>query len=59
MENYITAIEDFWQIKDSLTVDTTNFKEAKQLVDQIIAELGDGKISVCEKSAGINRVGAL
>jgi 2,3,4,5-tetrahydropyridine-2-carboxylate N-succinyltransferase len=49
MKNYITAIEEFWQIKDSLTKDSKQFKQAKQLINQIIIEMGDGNISVCEK----------
>ena len=49
MENHITAIEKFWQIRDSLHQNSDHFNEAKQLVDQVIAKLGDGKISVCQK----------
>lgn len=49
MENHITAIENFWQIRDSLHQNSDNFNEAKQLVDQVIERLGDGKISVCQK----------
>ncbi|MDP4709459.1 MAG: 2,3,4,5-tetrahydropyridine-2,6-dicarboxylate N-succinyltransferase [Rickettsiaceae bacterium] len=49
MKNYITAIEEFWQIRDSLTKDSKQFKQAKQLVKQIVAELDNGNISVCEK----------
>jgi len=40
MKNYITEIEELWRIKDSLKDDPSNFKKAKQLIDQIIAELG-------------------
>ena len=49
MEKYITAIEEFWQIRDSLNQNSDNFNEVKQLVDQVIAKLGDGEISVCQK----------
>ncbi len=49
MQNYITEIEEFWQNKDSLNKNSIKFKQAKELIDQIIVELGNGKISVCEK----------
>ena len=52
MEKHITAIEEVWQIRDSLHQNSDNFNEVKQLVDQVIAKLGDGKISVCQKIQG-------
>lgn len=56
MKNYITAIEEFWQIRDSLKDNANNFKASKELVDQIIAELGEGKIAVCAKTNGVWKV---
>ncbi|MDG1437288.1 MAG: 2,3,4,5-tetrahydropyridine-2,6-dicarboxylate N-succinyltransferase [Rickettsiaceae bacterium] len=52
MKNYITEIEELWHIKDSLKSDINNFQKAKQLIDKIIGELGNGTISVCEKVNG-------
>ncbi len=49
MQNHITAIEEIWQIRDSLNQDSPNFISSKKIVDEVISELEDGKISVCEK----------
>lgn len=49
MQNHITAIEEIWQIRDSLNQDSPNFTSSKKIVDEVISELEDGKISVCEK----------
>lgn len=49
MQNHITAIEEIWQIRDSLNQDFPNFISSKKIVDEVISELEDGKISVCEK----------
>lgn len=49
MQNHITAIEEIWQIRDSLNKDSPNFISSKKIVDEVISELEDGKISVCEK----------
>ena len=43
MKNYIAEIEVLWGIKDSLKDNSINFKQAKQLIDQIL---------VCEKISG-------
>ena len=49
MQNHITAIEEIWQIRDSLNQDSPNFISSKKIVDEVISELEDGRISVCEK----------
>ena len=49
MQNHTTAIEEIWQIRDSLNQDSLNFISSKKIVDEVISELEDGKISVCEK----------
>ena len=49
MQNHITAIEEIWQIRDSLNKVSPNFATSKKLIDEVIAELELGAISVCEK----------
>jgi len=49
MQNYITAIEEFWQIRDSLNKESADFIKAKKVVDEVLSTLEDGKISVCKK----------
>ncbi|MEM6338988.1 MAG: 2,3,4,5-tetrahydropyridine-2,6-dicarboxylate N-succinyltransferase [Pseudomonadota bacterium] len=49
MQNHITEIEEIWQIRDSLNQDSPNFISSKKIVDEVISELEDGRISVCEK----------
>lgn len=52
MKNYVTEIEKIWQIRDSLKSDISNLTLAKQLVEEVIAKMGEGEISVCEKISG-------
>lgn len=49
MQNHITAIEEIWQIRESLNKDSPNFVSSKKIIDEVLSELEDGKISVCEK----------
>lgn len=51
MKNYITAIEEFWQIRDELNKDNSIFASAKQTIDEVISDLEDGKIAVCQKAS--------
>ena len=50
MENYIKAIEELWQIRDSLNARNDEYLNAKKIIDEIIFLLGEGKIVVCEKN---------
>jgi 2,3,4,5-tetrahydropyridine-2-carboxylate N-succinyltransferase len=52
MKNYVTEIEKFWQMRDSVKNDAAHFKIAKQLVEEVIAKMDEGQILVCEKIAG-------
>lgn len=52
MQHYITAIEEFWQTRDSLTAGSKERQKAQGLIAEIIALLAAGKISVCEKIGG-------
>lgn len=49
MDNYIKSIEQYWQIRDSLSKDTKEFIDAKKAVDYIINQLENGNISICKK----------
>ena len=49
MQNYITAIEELWQIRDSISEQNQLYVNAKKLIDEIIQQLSDGKITVCTK----------
>lgn len=49
MEEYIKEINDFWEIRDSLTIRSDNYKEAKKLIDNILNSLEKGKLHVCSK----------
>ena len=49
MQNYITAIEELWQIRDSISEQKQLYVNAKKLIDEIIQQLSDGKITVCTK----------
>jgi len=53
MKNHITAIEDFWQIRDSINKDSDNFLEVKRVVDEVMLQLEEDKISVCQKESGV------
>ncbi len=49
MQDYIKAIEEFWQIRDSLDAGSDKYINAKKIINEIIFWLGEGKIVVCEK----------
>jgi 2,3,4,5-tetrahydropyridine-2,6-dicarboxylate N-succinyltransferase len=49
MQEYITSIEEIWQIRDSLNSQSSDFVNAKKIIDEVLSKLEDGKISVCEK----------
>ena len=49
MNSHITAIEEFWEIRTSLTKDKNIFYKAKNIVDIVMKELELGNIFVCEK----------
>ena len=50
MQDYIRAIEELWQIRDSLNARNDEYLNAKKIIDEIIFLLGEGKIVVCEKN---------
>lgn len=52
MRNYVTEIEKFWQIKDTIKDNANDFKAAEELVSEVIAKMSEGQISVCEKKDG-------
>ena len=52
MQNYITAIEELWQTRDLLIDKNQAYTNAKQLIDEIMQQLSDGKIVVCQKNNG-------
>ncbi len=49
MQNHITAIEEIWQIRDSLNKVSPDFAASKKIIDEVISKLELGGISVCEK----------
>lgn len=49
MQNYITAIEELWQTRDSLDEQNQSYKNAKKLIDEIMQMLCDGQIAVCRR----------
>ncbi len=56
MQDHITAIEEIWQTRDSLNKESQDFSKAKQIIDAVLSELEDGKISVCEKKENVWQV---
>ena len=52
MENYITAIEELWQTRDSLSKNEGQFALAKCIIDDIISLLDQGRVSVSYKKDG-------
>ena len=52
MENYITAIEELWQTRDTLSKDEEQFARGKCIIDDIISLLDQGRISVSYKKDG-------
>jgi len=52
MQKYISLVEEFWQIKDSISADNNKLLEAKKCIDHIIEGLNHGKISVVSKENG-------
>jgi 2,3,4,5-tetrahydropyridine-2-carboxylate N-succinyltransferase len=52
MQNYITAIEELWQIRDSLNPQNRLYANAKSLINEIIQQLSAGKIVICQKNNG-------
>ena len=48
MKKYITSIEQFWQIRDSIN---ENSNEVKHVVDNVLSLLESGEISVCQKKS--------
>ena len=53
MQNYITVIEELWQIRDSLINDNTQMSEAKRVIDEIFDKLEAGSVSVCMKKDNV------
>jgi 2,3,4,5-tetrahydropyridine-2-carboxylate N-succinyltransferase len=52
MENYITAIEELWQTRDTLNKNSEHFSQAKLTIDNIISLLDKGIIGVNYKKDG-------
>ena len=52
MENYITAIEELWQTRDTLSKNEGQFALAKFIIDDIISLLDQGRVSVSCKKEG-------
>jgi 2,3,4,5-tetrahydropyridine-2-carboxylate N-succinyltransferase len=52
MRDYIKAIEELWQIRDLLNAGNDKYTNKKKIIDEIIFQLGEGKIVVCEKTTG-------
>ncbi len=52
MENYITAIEELWQTRDTLSKNEEQFAKGKCIIDDIISLLDQGRISVSYKKDG-------
>jgi 2,3,4,5-tetrahydropyridine-2-carboxylate N-succinyltransferase len=52
MRDYIKAIEELWQIRDLLNAGNDKYTNEKKIIDEIIFQLGEGKIVVCEKITG-------
>ena len=52
MENYITAIEELWQTRDTISKDEEQFARGKCIIDDIISLLDQGRISVSYKKDG-------
>ena len=50
MRDYIKAIEELWQIRDSLNAGNDKYTNKKKIIDEIIFQLSEGKILVCEKN---------
>ncbi|WP_253308089.1 2,3,4,5-tetrahydropyridine-2,6-dicarboxylate N-succinyltransferase [Rickettsia endosymbiont of Orchestes rusci] len=46
---YIKEIEDAWQIKDKLLHDSSKLKDIREIVNNIINDLNQGTLRVCEK----------
>lgn len=51
MLSYIKEIEEAWQIKDELLHDSSKLKDIKEIVNNIINDLNQGTLRVCEKKA--------
>lgn len=49
MQDYITTVEKLWQIRDSLTPQNEAYKDAKLIIQEVLEQLEEGEISVCEK----------
>ncbi len=52
MKNYITAIEELWQTRDTLNKNAERFAQGKCIIDDIISLLDQGSISVSYKTDG-------
>ncbi|MBA2628996.1 MAG: 2,3,4,5-tetrahydropyridine-2,6-dicarboxylate N-succinyltransferase [Rickettsiaceae bacterium] len=52
MENYITAIEELWQTRDTISKNKDQFAKGKPIIDDIISLLDQGRISVSYKKDG-------
>ena len=52
MENYITAIEELWQTRDTISKNEDQFALAKCIIDDIISLLDQGRVSVSYKKDG-------
>jgi 2,3,4,5-tetrahydropyridine-2-carboxylate N-succinyltransferase len=49
MQKFINSIEELWLIRDTLTKNSKQIKDAKQVLNHIIVALNQGIIRVCEK----------
>lgn len=50
MREYISGIDELWQKRDLLAKDSDEFITAKNLISNVIEDLDNGKIRVCQKS---------
>lgn len=51
MDNYIQAVEKFWQIKDLLNEKNSLYEDAKRIIGELMKQLNYGKIVVCQKNS--------
>lgn len=49
MQNYADIVENFWQSKDIILSDNQMLRQAKLIIDDILEDLSEGKITVCQK----------
>ncbi len=56
MQKYESKIEEIWLNRDLINKNSDQAKNIRQILEEIIAALNEGKIRVCEKENGIWRV---